>query len=119
MGKPGNPNWKPGQKAPGSKQFEKGKSGNPAGRPKLPDLKEIMDKVLGEEKDGITALELIMKQVRAKAAKGDIRATELLLDRGFGKPKQSLDVGINENISQIKIEIQAPVTGSNGENTEH
>ena len=107
----GNKSWKPGQKVPGSKQFEKGHAGGP-GRPKLPDLKEMMEKVLGEEKDGVTALELIMKQIRAKAAKGDIRAAEMLLDRGYGKPKQSLDVGINENISQIKIEIQSPATGS-------
>jgi hypothetical protein len=28
----------------------------------------------------------------AKAAKGDVRAAELLLNRGFGKPKQAIDI---------------------------
>jgi hypothetical protein len=28
--------------------------------------------------------------LRAKAAKGDVRAAELLLDRAYGKPKQDV-----------------------------
>jgi hypothetical protein len=71
------------------KPFPKGVSGNPKGRPKLPDLKEAIAKVLADEKDGATALEYTLMALRNKAVKGDIRAAEVLLDRAFGKAKQS------------------------------
>jgi hypothetical protein len=71
--------------------FKKGQSGNPNGRPKLPDLREAMAKVLAEEKDGMTALEAILKALRAKATKGDVRAAQELIDRGFGKAQQFID----------------------------
>ena len=73
-------------------RWKKGESGNPKGRPrKLPELHVLLADVLGEEKDGISAAEAILKSIRAKAAKGDTRAAELLLDRAYGKPKQSID----------------------------
>jgi hypothetical protein len=76
-----------------STKFKKGKTGNPNGRPKkLPELDKLLADVLGEEKDGITAAEAILKALRAKATKGDIRAAEVLLDRGYGKAKQSMDI---------------------------
>jgi len=66
---------------------------NKEGRPKkLPELDKLLADVLGEEKDGITAAEAILKALRAKATKGDIRAAEVLLDRGWGKAKQSVDI---------------------------
>lgn len=86
-------------------QFKKGQSGNPNGRPKkLPHLDELLADVLGEEKDGITAAEAIIKALRAKATKGDIRAAEVLLDRAYGKSKQIMDItgnGINITIDSL------------------
>ena len=77
------------------KPFKKGQSGNPKGRPlKLPALDKLMADVLGEEKDGITAGEATLKALRAKATKGDVRAAEVLLDRAYGKPKQTHDTNI-------------------------
>ena len=77
------------------KHFKKGETGNPNGRPrKLPALDKLMADVLGEEKDGITAGEAILKALRAKATKGDVRAAEVLLDRAYGKPKQTTDTNI-------------------------
>jgi len=74
------------------KKFKKGQTGNPNGQPrKLPALDKLMADVLGEEKDGITAGEAILKALRAKATKGDVRAAEVLLDRAYGKPKQTHD----------------------------
>ena len=64
---------------------------NKKGRPKLPNLKEAIAKVLTEEKDGKQALEIILKALRAKAAKGDIRAAQELFDRGYGKAQQFVD----------------------------
>jgi hypothetical protein len=76
-------------------KWKKGESGNPKGRPrKLPELNKLLADVLGEEKDGVTAAEAILKALRAKAARGDIRAAEVLLDRGYGKPTQKVDANI-------------------------
>lgn len=70
---------------------------NGGGRPpKLPELDKLLAAVLGEEKDGLTAAEAILKALRAKAAKGDIRAAEVLLDRAYGKARQTLDVDVRE-----------------------
>jgi hypothetical protein len=87
------------------KPFKKGESGNPNGRPrKLPQLDELLADILGEDKDGITAAEAILKALRAKAAKGDIRAAEVLLDRAYGKPKQTTELtGSNGDPVQIII----------------
>ena len=75
------------------KPFIKGQSGNPNGRPKkLPELDKLMAEVLGEEKDGITAAKAILNMLRSKAAKGDIKAAQLLLDRAYGKSKQNIDI---------------------------
>jgi hypothetical protein len=80
------------------KHFKKGQSGNPKGRPlKLPALDKLMADVLGEEKDGITAGEAILKALRAKATKGDVRAAEVLLDRAYGKPKQTQETNITSS----------------------
>jgi len=69
-----------------------GPSPNPNGRPKkLPQLDKLLADVLGEEKDGITAAEAILKKLRQMAAQGNLRAAEILLDRGYGKPRQAVD----------------------------
>ena len=75
--------------------WRKGESGNPKGRPKLPDLRETIARVLADEKDGKTALEATLAALRAKAVRGDVRAAEVLLDRAFGKAQQALDVTSN------------------------
>jgi hypothetical protein len=70
-------------------RFQKGKSGNPGGKPKLPDLDGIMAVLLADVKDGRTAAQGILEVLRMKAVKGDQRAIEYLLDRAYGKPKQT------------------------------
>jgi hypothetical protein len=76
----------------GAKPFQKGNPGGP-GKPKLPDLKEALARSLGEQaKDGTTALDQIIEALRRKAAQGDVKAAELLLARGFGKPRESVDI---------------------------
>jgi ribosomal protein S8 len=80
------------------KRFQSGESGNPNGRPrKLPELDVILADVLSEEQNGISAAMAILLAVRSKAVKGDIRAAEVLLDRGYGKPKQTIDNKITTN----------------------
>ena len=82
--------------------FKKGESGNPKGRPKLPDLREVMAEILGEEKNGDTALKVIVAKLRELAAKGNIKAAEVLLARGYGLPKQVVE-------SEIKGEIKVTI----------
>jgi hypothetical protein len=90
--------FKKGKVPEGAILFKKGISGNPNGRPhKLPELDNLLAKVLGEEKDGITAGEAILKALRAKATKGDVRAAEVLLDRAYGKGKQITETNITTN----------------------
>ena len=75
--------------------FQKGEDSrrNLKGAPKkLPNLETLLADVLGEEKDGKTAAEAILMALRAKATKGDIRAAEVLLERGYGKTKQQMDI---------------------------
>lgn len=79
----------------GNKPFKKGQSGNPKGRPPMPDLKAALAKVLADEKDGYTALEATLMAIRAKAVRGDVRAAEMLLDRSYGKAAQSLDISFD------------------------
>jgi hypothetical protein len=82
---------------PEHSRFKKGQTGNPNGRPrKLPELDKLLADVLGEEKDGITAAEAILKALRLKAAKGDVRAIEVMLDRAYGRAKQVIDTTIND-----------------------
>jgi hypothetical protein len=86
------------------KPYKKGEIHNPLGRPpKLPDLGVLLGKVLGEEKDSKTAVEIILMALRSKATKGDIRAAELLLERAYGKVKQEIDqkIEIEEQVFKI------------------
>lgn len=70
------------------------KSGNTknVGRPKdIPELRELLANVLGDTKEGKSAMEAVLMALRSKALKGDVRAAELLLDRTYGKVKQDMD----------------------------
>jgi hypothetical protein len=84
------------------RKIPKGQSGNPKGRPKkIPELRELLANVLGDEKDGKSAAEAILMALRNKAIKGDVRAAELLLDRAYGKVKQEVEA----NPQELKITI--------------
>lgn len=92
------------------KPFKKGQSGNPKGAPhKLPNLEALLAKVLGEETNGRTALEKILAALRIRAMKGGSegnRAAELLMNRGYGMPKQSHELtGKDGNPIENKYEI--------------
>lgn len=74
-------------------RYKKGQTGNPKGRPRiLPELNKLLAEVLGEEKDGVAAAQAILMALRAKATKGDVRAAEVLLDRAYGKLKDTVEL---------------------------
>ena len=78
----------------GLKPFKKGQSGNPKGRPKkIPAIDALLADVLGKERGGKTEAEAILTALAMRARSGDVRAAEVLLDRAYGKPKQSIEHG--------------------------
>lgn len=74
--------------------FQPGQSGNPGGRPKMPEeFKELAKKY------SLPALKVaisIMENPKEKAS-DRLRAVELIQDRAYGKPKQ--DVGIEGDMT--------------------
>ena len=67
--------------------------GREGGRPKkLPELRDIMDNVMGDEQKGTTAAEAVLMALRQKAIKGDVQAIKVLLEYMYGKPSQSIDL---------------------------
>ena len=91
-------------------KLKSGNTKNVGRKRELPDLHSLLANVLGEEKDGITAGEAILKALRAKATKGDVRAAEVLLDRAYGKPKQTHETNItsSEPLVIIRTEESKP-----------
>jgi len=90
MGKP-NP-------IPNSKPFQKGQSGNPNGRPrKLPELDKILAECFGDKE-----MEDVLKAIHKQAVKGNVRAGEILMDRIWGKPRQTVEQTV-KNITPVII----------------
>lgn len=102
-------NYNPKSKA-NLKPIKKGEVKNPKGAPrKLPNLDVILANVLGEENEqGKTAAEQIIEAIRRRANAGDVKAANLLLERGWGKVKEKIDIttdGDKINKPSIQIEI--------------
>ncbi|CAB4137501.1 hypothetical protein UFOVP323_31 [uncultured Caudovirales phage] len=99
---------KKGKNTSGLIPFVKGHKGGP-GRPKMPDLKEILTKVLGaQNEEGKSEAEQILEALKKQAKAGNVKASQLLLDRGWGKVKEQIDITTNEeslNKPSIQIEI--------------
>ena len=88
---------------------KKGDVRNPKGAPKkLPKLDELLAEVLGETEEGKTQAQMILESLVKRARSGDVKAGALLLDRGWGKVKEHIDITTNEeslNKPSIQIEI--------------
>lgn len=96
------------------KKFQPGQTGNPNGRPKkLPDLDKLLAEVLGPNKDGRDGMEVIIEAMLKKAAKGDVKAAELLLNRGYGKAKQFISMNHEGGVSLVFEKATALETDSN------
>ena len=66
---------------------------NRKGRPKkIPELNKLLAEVLGDNKDGVTAMQKIIEALEKKAKAGDVRAAEVLLNRAYGQPNQDITV---------------------------
>ena len=85
------------KKSPGT-PFEKGKSGNPGGRPKTP--KWAITKIKGMVPDAIEQLGEILLDPYTKT-KDRIKAIEIILNYGLGKPEQV--VNLSAEVKQDKV----------------
>jgi hypothetical protein len=88
-------------------RFKPGQSGNPKGRPKrLPELDKLLAEVLGGE-DGNTEAEKILRNIASLAKRGKssvaVRAAEVLLDRAYGRPKQTLETTSSVGVKYIEL----------------
>ena len=93
------------KKPPVGKQFKKGASGNPKGRPPkdfaLNDhIREIANQPLGKSKK--TMLEAVVGKVYEEALDGNMSAINFLADRVLGKPSQSIGI---KDISEEPIKV--------------
>jgi hypothetical protein len=69
--------------------FKPGQSGNPSGRPKIPEeFKELAKKY------SVTALKKVIEIMENEEAdnRDQLRASEIIMDRAWGKSTQSMDV---------------------------
>jgi hypothetical protein len=71
-------------------KFRKGQSGNPGGRPKV--LGEVQE--LARQHAPTVIAELARLALKAKNEAARISAIRELLDRGYGKPRQAMEVSV-------------------------
>lgn len=86
-------------------KFKKGQTGNPNGRPREKEIKELLLTYFDDKK-----VNDILKSLHTKAIKGDIRAISEVLDRTLGKAQQL-------NLNQQLDEHGNPVDPSKVEHT--
>lgn len=80
--------------------WKKGESGNPSGRPKV--VKEVRDLARKHGSDAIDRLVELMRDTDKRVA---VQACVALLDRGYGRPPQSLDMTVEQAvISAVPLE---------------
>jgi hypothetical protein len=100
-------------------RWEKGESGNPAGRPKGSRNRSTIAKhwleVNQSLKNPLTGVEETMSQedlmtlaLIKKAREGDVNAYKALMDSGYGSPIQQIDQTLEQTINEIKINIVKP-----------
>ena len=80
--------------------FQKGRSGNPGGRPKLPaDIREAFKAKAPQ------ALEVLTRCLQSEDDRIAMMAAQAILDRGYGRPTQSIDANINDDPVRYIVEL--------------
>lgn len=86
-------------------KFEKGRSGNPGGRPK--EVAEVRELARQKTTQAVDTLTEIMQDVNAPAA-ARVSAANALLDRGFGRPQQGVALTGDEENPIALTRVDAP-----------
>jgi hypothetical protein len=87
--------------------WQKGQSGNPAGRPKGQTFADAICEFLDREYEtGLTVRQVIALSLIKKAVRGSVQAAALLMDRVDGKAKQAVDVDLTVSDAEISDAIE-------------
>jgi hypothetical protein len=92
--------------------FKKGQSGNPGGRPKV--VAEVRELARLHAPEAIAALVEIMTEGKSEAAR--VSAAVALLDRGYGKPAQTIDAPVKSVREMTDAELMAIAAGLDDDN---
>ena len=79
--------------------FKKGQSGNPGGRPK--EVSEVKDLA---RTYGVDAIERFVELIASDNERTAVAACEAILNRGYGRPAQSMSLSGDEDKPPVKLE---------------
>lgn len=83
------------------KQFEKGKSGNPGGRPAIPaEVKEMARAA------SVEAIERAIYWMRSDDSAASLKAIQIITERAYGKPAQPIDGDGQGGAIPVGIEVR-------------
>ena len=96
--------------------WNKGESGNPAGRPKGSknrstiarqwlEVNQSLKNPLTGEQETMSQEDLMTLALIKKAREGDVNAYKALMDSGYGAPMQQIDQTVEQTINEIKVNI--------------
>jgi hypothetical protein len=84
-------------------KFERGQSGNPGGRPKSKELRDLCRTYTAD-----AVKELGRLAAKAKGEMTRVIAIRELLDRSYGRPMQALEVAFDDNRPEEQPELTPP-----------
>jgi len=96
--------------------WNKGESGNPAGRPKGTknrstiarqwlEVNQSLKNPLTGEQETMSQEDLMTLALIKKARDGDVNAYKALMDSGYGAPLQQIEQNLEQTIKEIKVNI--------------